>query len=171
MQKNTIKETCIANNLENGISVIIKVKRYLCKKCRKYSQVRLNGIYEDFCNFSIKMKNKAVELRKRVWDSLRNLSWTFNVFNGINMSYETIRKSLLTFDGLYYVNTDLKFSGYAAYDVQWIRIERKWYYRHVLLHLPNFMIYIIFSLSAVRYYILFKLYIFHICIYVVLTTF
>ena len=33
--------------LENGISVTIKVKRYLCKKCRKYSQVRLNGIYED----------------------------------------------------------------------------------------------------------------------------
>ena len=28
--------------LENGVSVIIKVKRYLCKKCRKYSQVRLN---------------------------------------------------------------------------------------------------------------------------------
>ncbi|WP_042691633.1 IS6 family transposase [Methanobrevibacter oralis] len=85
------------------------------------------------------MKNKAVELRKRVWDSLRNLSWTFNVFNGINMSYETIRKSLLTFDGLYYVNTDLKFSGYAAYDVQWIRIERKWYYRHVLFDLINRM--------------------------------
>ena len=42
------------------------------------------------------------------------------------------RKSLLTFDGLYYVNTDMKFSGYAAYDVQWIRIERKWYYRHIL---------------------------------------
>ena len=49
----------------------------------------------------------------------------------------TIRKSLLTFDGLYYVNTDLKFSGYAAYDVQWIRIERKWYYRHVLFDLIN----------------------------------
>ena len=73
------------------------------------------------------------------WDSLRNLSWTFNVFNSINMSYETIRKSLLTFDGLYYVNTDMKFSGYAAYDVQWIRIERKWYYRHILFDLINRM--------------------------------
>ena len=70
--------------------LLLKSSDILCKKCRKYSQVRLNGIYEDFCNFSIKMKNKAVELRKRVWDSLRNLSWTFNVFNGINMSYETI---------------------------------------------------------------------------------
>ena len=49
------------------------------------------------------------------------------------------RKSLLTFDGLYYVNTDLKFSGYAAYDVQWIRIEQKWYYRHILFDLINRM--------------------------------
>lgn len=49
------------------------------------------------------------------------------------------RKSLLTFDGLYYVNTDMKFSGYAAYDVQWIRIERKWYYRHILFDLINRM--------------------------------
>ena len=39
----------------------------------------------------------------------------------------------------YYVNTDMKFSGYAAYDVQWIRIERKWYYRHILFDLINRM--------------------------------
>ena len=51
--------------LENGIGVIIKVKRYLCKKCRKYTQVRLNGIYEDYCNFSIRMKNKAVKIRTK----------------------------------------------------------------------------------------------------------
>ena len=51
--------------LENGINVIIKVKRYLCKKCRKYSQVRLNGIYEDYCNFSTRMKNKAVKIRTK----------------------------------------------------------------------------------------------------------
>ena len=50
------------------------------------------------------------------------------------------RKSLLTFDGLYYVNTDLKFSGYAAYDVQWIRIEQKWYYRHILFDLIYFFV-------------------------------
>ncbi len=77
--------------LENGISITIKVKRYLCKKCRKYSQVRLNGIYEDYCNFSIKMKNKAVKLRTKGWDSLRNITWAYNIFNGIKMSYETIR--------------------------------------------------------------------------------
>ena len=82
--------------------------------------------------FQLKWKTRQLSCEKDGWDSLRNLSWTFNVFNNIKMSYETIRKSLLTFDGLYYVNTDMKFSGYAAYDVQWIRIERKWYYRHIL---------------------------------------
>ena len=51
--------------LENGVSVIIKVKRYLCKKCRKYSQVRFNGIYEDYCNFSNRIKNKAINIRTR----------------------------------------------------------------------------------------------------------
>ena len=104
--------------LENGISVTIKVKRYLCKKCRKYSQVKLNGIYEDYCNFSIKMKNKAVILRTRGLDSLINITWAYNIFNCVKMSYETIRQSLLIHDGHYYLNEDLKLSGYVAYDVQ-----------------------------------------------------
>ena len=123
--------------LENGISITIKVKRYLCKKCRKYSQVRLNGIYEDYCNFSIKMKNKAIKLRTRGWDSLRNIAWTYNIFNNVKMSYETIRKSLLIFDGLYFLNEEIKPSGYVSYDVQWIRINKKWHYRHVLFDIVH----------------------------------
>ena len=125
--------------LENGISVRIKVKRYLCKKCRKYSQVRLNGVYNDYCNFSIKMKNKAVKIRTKGWNSLRNLTWAYTVFNDIKMSYETIRQSLLIHDGLYYLNEDLKISGYVAYDVQWIGINGKWHYRHVLFDIVHRM--------------------------------
>jgi len=53
------------------------------------------------------------------------------------MSYETIRWSLLIHDGLYYLNEDLKLSGYVAYDVQWIRINKKWHYRHVLFDIVN----------------------------------
>lgn len=41
------------------------------------------------------------------------------------MSYDTLRQSLLMHDGLYYLNEDLELSGYVAYDVQWIRINRK----------------------------------------------
>ena len=125
--------------LENGISVIIKVKRYLCRKCRKYSQVRLNGIYEDYCNFSNRMKNKAIKMRTRGCESLRNITWAYNIFNNVKMSYETIRQSLLIFNGLYYLNEDLKLSGYAAYDVQWVKINKKWYYRHVLFDIVHRM--------------------------------
>ena len=85
------------------------------------------------------MKNKAVKLRTRGWDSLRNITWTYNVFNNVKMSYETIRQSLLIHYGLYYLNEDLKISGHIAYDVQWIRINRKWYYRHVLFDIDNKM--------------------------------
>lgn len=55
------------------------------------------------------------------------------------MSYETIRQSLLIFDGLYYLNEDLKPSGYLAYDVQWIKINKKWHYRHVLFDIVHKM--------------------------------
>jgi len=70
------------------------------------------------------MKNKAVKLRTKGWDSLRNIIWAYNVFNDVKISYETIRKSLLIHNGLYYLNEELKISGYVAYDVQWIRINR-----------------------------------------------
>ena len=85
------------------------------------------------------MKNKAVKIRTRGWDSLRNLTWAYNVFNDIKMSYEMIRQSLLIHDGLYYLNEDLKISGYVVYDIQWIRINRIWYYRHVLFDIVNKM--------------------------------
>jgi len=85
------------------------------------------------------MINKAVKLRIRGWDSLRNITWAYNIFNGIKMSYETIKRSLLIHDGLYYLNEDLKLSGYDAYDVQWIRINKIWHYRHVLFDIVNKM--------------------------------
>ena len=53
------------------------------------------------------------------------------------MSYETIRKSLLIFDELYFLNEEIKPSGYVAYDVQWIRINKKWHYRHVLFYIVH----------------------------------
>ena len=74
------------------------------------------------------MKNKAIQLRTGGWNLLRNLTWTYNIFNNVKMSYEIIRQSLLIFDGFYYLNEDLKASGYLAYDVQWIKMNKKWHY-------------------------------------------
>lgn len=123
--------------LENGKSVIIKVKRYYCKNCRTYSQVGFNGIYDDYCNFSVKMKNKAVLDVQGGWVSLRHCSSIFKNHNNVSISHETIRKELLSPNGCYYKNDDLILSKYYGYDVQWIKINKKWYYRHVLFDLVN----------------------------------
>ena len=53
------------------------------------------------------------------------------------MSYEIIRKSLLIFDGLYFLNEEIKPSGYVVYDVQRIRINKKWHYHHVLFDIVH----------------------------------
>lgn len=53
--------------------------------------------------------------------------------------HRTIRQSLLIHEGLYYLNEDLKISGYVAYNVQWIRINIKWHYQHVLFDLVHKM--------------------------------
>lgn len=125
--------------LENDFGVIIKVKRFLCKKCRKYSQLKLNGIYKDYFNFSVKIKNKAINLRISGQNSLRNVSQTYNIFNGVKISYEIIRQTLLVFDGLLYLNEELNPSSYVGYDVQWISINKKGYWRHMLFDIINKM--------------------------------
>ena len=59
--------------------------------------------------------------------SLRNLAKYHGIFNNIHISHETIRKSLILTNNLFYVNSDLNLSGCYGYDVQWIRVERAWY--------------------------------------------
>ena len=44
---------------------------------------------------------------------------------------------MLIFDGLYFLNEEIKPSGYVSYDVQWIRINKKWHYRHVLFNIVH----------------------------------
>lgn len=64
---------------------------------------------------------------------------SIKIFNKIIISYETVRKSLILLDNLYYINKDFELSGYYSYDVQWVCIERTWYFRHVLFDIINKM--------------------------------
>lgn len=43
---------------------------------------------------------------------------SIKIFNKITISYETVRKSLILLDNLYYINKDFELSGYYSYDVQ-----------------------------------------------------
>ena len=55
----------------------------------------------------------------------------------INISHETIRKTLLVEGKFYYFNDEIKLSGYYAYDEQWEKINGKWVYYIVLFDLVN----------------------------------
>ena len=56
---------------------------------------------------------------------------------GIDISHETIRKILLVEGEYYYLNKDLKLSGYYSYDEQWEKVNGKWIYYYVIFDIIN----------------------------------
>ena len=56
---------------------------------------------------------------------------------GIDISHELIRKFLKTTDSLYYGDDSFKPSGYYGFDSQWVKINKKWFYRLTLIDLIN----------------------------------
>ena len=123
----------------DGDKIQVKVQRYYCKTCGKLTQTEFVDDYDAYSHFNkntIVKSNKSKELNNI---SLRDLAKFHRIFNNIHISHETVRKSLILTDNLFYINTDVDLSGYYSYDVQWVRIERIWYYRHVLFELINKM--------------------------------
>lgn len=123
--------------LEPGILIRVKVKRYLCKCCRRSYQTEFPDFYEKFCNFSVDFK-KIV--RKHVQDgylSLRHLKKIIKLSTGVDISHESIRKFLKTTDSLYYRDDSFKPSGYYGFDSQWVKIESNQRYRLALFDLIN----------------------------------
>ena len=123
--------------LEDGTPIRIKVKRYKCKKCKRKYQVELTKYWEKYCNFSNRTKNKAKILLQHGWKSLRNIKNDFKTLLNLNISHETIRRSLKNENNLYWLNKECNLSGYYGYDAQWIRIEGKWIFRLELFDIVN----------------------------------
>ena len=53
------------------------------------------------------------------------------------MSHESVRKAQIVTNELYYLNKDIKPSGFYAYDVQWEPLDDGFHYRHLLFDLVN----------------------------------
>lgn len=113
----------------------VKVQRYRCKTCGKMFQTEFQGQFEKYCNFSEKLKQKAIETKELNWSSFKDISLYFKIFNGIQISPETLRKSTLVINGNEIHYDVPKVSGYFGYDCQWVKINKKWKYRHVLFDL------------------------------------
>ena len=122
---------------ENGEHFVIKVQRYYCPVCGKYSQTEFTGQYENYCNFSNETKEQSVKVREISWYPFRKLKELYHIFCGIQISHETVRKAQIVTESLYYLNTEIKPSGFYGYDVQWEPLDDGFHYRHLLFDLVN----------------------------------
>ena len=122
---------------ENGERYTAKVQRYYCPECGKYSQTEFIGQYENYCNFSNETKERSIKVREISWYPFRKLKELYQIFCGTKISHETVRKAQIVTNELYYLNKDIKPSGFYGYDVQWEPLDDGFHYRHLLFDLVN----------------------------------
>ncbi|MBO6275219.1 MAG: hypothetical protein J6M91_06770 [Methanobrevibacter sp.] len=110
----------------------ILIRRYYCKRCKKTFITNLNDYFDSHSNISNSLKEKSWQIKELDWTSLRNIAKFYNIFYGINISHETVRKTLIVVEGNEIDFKLPKLSGYYGYDAQWIKINKKWRFRHAL---------------------------------------
>lgn len=123
--------------LEKGIPLKVKVKRYYCRHCFKWTQTEFIGFYEKYTGFPGNLAKMIRNIRGNSWVSLRKIKKIIKDLIGIDISHETIRSKLLVDGEFYYLNEDIKLSGYYSYDEQWERVDGKWIYYYVLFDIVN----------------------------------
>ena len=61
----------------------------------------------------------------------------YQIFSGVAISHETVRKAQIITDDLFYLNNEIIPSGFYGYDVQWEPLDDGFHYRHLLFDLVN----------------------------------
>lgn len=118
----------------------VKVQRYMCKECGQTFQTDLTTLVDKNSNFTNELKEGSMHFLSDYLGSLRNICKTFKEIFGINISHQTIENWLFAKENI--IDFDLgRCSGYYVFDVEWVKIEGKWKYRHTLLDsVSNFIV-------------------------------
>ena len=110
----------------------VKVQRYICKRCGKTFQTDLTSLVDKNSNFTNELKSESEHLISDYLGSLKNVCKSFKKFFGISVSHQTIENWLFVNENI--LEFDLgRCSGYYVFDVEWIKINGEWKYRHTLL--------------------------------------
>ena len=110
----------------------VKVQRYICKRCGKTFQTDLTSLVDKNSNFTNELKSESEHLISDYLGSLKNVCKSFKKFFGISVSHQTIENWLFVNENI--LEFDLgRCSGYYVFDVEWLKINEKWKYRHTLL--------------------------------------
>ncbi len=117
----------------------IIMQRYQCKRCGKTFITNFNEHFDIYSNISNSLKDKSCQIKELNWSSLRDIAHYYKIFYGIDISHETIRKALIVIEGNEIDYNIGNLSGYYGYDAQWVRINKKWRFRHTIYDLVQIM--------------------------------
>lgn len=123
------------NIISEHYSGEIIIQRYYCKKCKKTFLTDLNDQFDSHSNISNSLKDKACEIKELNWSSLRDIAKYYKIFYNLDISYETVRKTLIVIEGNEIKYNIGNLSGYYGYDAQWIKINKIWRFRHAIYDL------------------------------------
>ena len=111
--------------------IMIKVQRYICKHCSKTFQTDLTSLVDKSSNFTNELKSESEHSISDHLESLKNVGKSFKKFFGIS-AHQTIENWLFINENIFKFDLD-RYSGYYVFDVEWIKINEEWKYRHTLL--------------------------------------
>ena len=119
---------------------MVKVQRYICKCCSKTFQTDLTSLVDKNSNFTNDLKSESEHLISDYLGSLKNVCKSFKKFFGISVSHQTIENWLFVNENV--LEFDLgRCLGYYIFDVEWIKVNGNWKYRHTLLDsVSNFIV-------------------------------
>jgi transposase-like protein len=118
--------------------VLVYLRRYVCKSCKKKFTTSLNSIIKPGYRFPSIFMDKLINLIKTGYRSLRNAAEDLLNFFGVKISYQTIHNWLQTTTKNQITNIETNYSGYYCYDEQYVKINGVWMYRLTLYdHILN----------------------------------
>jgi transposase-like protein len=118
--------------------VLVYLRRYVCKSCKKKFTTSLNSIIKPGYRFPSIFMGKLINLIKTGYRSLRNAAEDLLNFFGVKISYQTIHNWLQTTTKNQITNIETNYSGYCCYDEQFVKINGVWMYRLTLYdHILN----------------------------------
>jgi transposase-like protein len=125
-------------NIGENKPVLVYLRRYLCKSCKKKFTTSLNSIIKTRYRFPSIFMDKLKDLIQTGYRSLRNASEDLLNFLGVKISYQTIHNWLQTTSKNHIPNIEANYSGYYCYDEQYVKIKGVWMYRLTLFdHILN----------------------------------
>lgn len=110
----------------------VNVQRYRCPKCGKTYQVDLSDIVDKNANITHELKEVSLEAFTKFFFSLDNDKESIDFFKKVEISRQSIENIILGTDCSFEVPNDF-YSGYYIFDVEWVKISRKWFFFFVIL--------------------------------------